>query len=148
MSTEQFTIVREFDAPREVIWRAWTDPEIAAQWWHPHGLVTPADSVEIDARQGRSYEYTMVDEATGREWPTGGIYFEVREPERLKFTWSDPADPDSEPPIVTIDLRELEGGRCEMTFQLLGIADDRDDEDGVYGGWSESFEELDQVLAG
>lgn len=45
MTEKQFTIVREFDAPRTTIWRAWTDPTLAAKWWHPHGLVTPAESV-------------------------------------------------------------------------------------------------------
>ncbi len=46
----------------------------------------PAESVRIDPREGGAYEYLMID-PTGGEWPTAGIYLEVREPERLRFTW-------------------------------------------------------------
>ena len=55
-----FTITRIFDAPRAEIWRAWTDPDEAAAWWHPRGLETPRESVELDVRPGGRYRYTMV----------------------------------------------------------------------------------------
>ncbi len=57
---KSFTITRIFDAPRAEIWRAWTDPDEAATWWHPRGVETPRDSVEIDARPGGTYRYTMI----------------------------------------------------------------------------------------
>ena len=60
MEAKEFTITRTFDAPREAVWRAWTEPALAAQWWHPHEVVTPPDSVRIDARVGRRYEYLMI----------------------------------------------------------------------------------------
>lgn len=143
---KQFTIVREFDAPREAVWRAWTDPAIASQWMHPHGLVTPPESVQIDLRESGSYRYTMVLEETGEQWPTSGEYLEVREPERLRFTWADPGGSDVEAPIITIDLAELPDDRCQMTFHLLGMDDDRPSDHGVYDGWSEAFEELDEAF--
>ncbi|GAA3608317.1 SRPBCC family protein [Agrococcus terreus] len=146
MTEKQFTIVRELDAPRETVWRAWTDPAIAAQWWHPHGLVTPRDSVHVDLREGGSYAYTMVEEATGDSWPTGGTYLEVREPERLRFTWGNPGDAEGEAPVLTVELRELEGGRTEMIFHVLGIDEDRASEQSVFQGWTEAFEELDDAL--
>lgn len=145
--SKQFTITREFDAPRDAVWRAWTDPTIAAQWWHPHEVVTKEGTTRIDLREGGSYAYTMVI-PDGTEYPTGGEYLEVREPERLRFTWADPGDPVAEAPIITIDLAELDGGRCAMTFHLQGLGDDRGSEHGVYDGWTEAFEELDGVLAG
>lgn len=146
-TTQQFTITRTLDAPRETVWRAWTDPRLAAQWWHPHGLATPTDSVQIDLREGGSYRYTMVLEETGEQWPTGGEYLEVREPERLRFTWADPGDDRAEAPVITVDLAELPDGRCELTFHLLGIDDDRPSEHGVFDGWSEAFDELADALA-
>src|SRR5690606_28061767 len=76
-TTKEFTITREFDAPRATVWRAWTDPTIAAQWWHPH-KVTLKDGARIDLRVGGSYAYTMVI-PDGTEYPTGGEYLEVRE---------------------------------------------------------------------
>ncbi|GEK81573.1 SRPBCC family protein [Agrococcus baldri] len=144
-TTKQFTITREFDAPREAVWRAWTDPAIAAQWWHPHEVVTKEGSTRIDLREGGSYAYTMVI-PDGTEYPTGGEYLEVREPERLRFTWADPGDEQREAPVITIDLAELADDRCEMTFHLLGIDDDRPSDHGVFDGWNEAFEELDDVL--
>ena len=73
---KQFTIIREFAAPREAVWRAWTDPAMAAQWWHPHEVVTPPESVQIDLRVGGTYEYLMIA-PDGSEYPTGGEYLEV-----------------------------------------------------------------------
>ena len=48
MARKEFTITRTLDAPREAVWRAWTDPALAAQWWHPHEVVTPPDSARLD----------------------------------------------------------------------------------------------------
>lgn len=86
---KQFTITRTFDAPRAEVWRAWTDPSVAARWWHPGGMETKGDNVTIDLREGGSYSYTMVG-PDGSEYPTTGRYLEVREPERLRFTWAAP----------------------------------------------------------
>jgi uncharacterized protein YndB with AHSA1/START domain len=146
MATKEFTITRTFDAPREAVWRAWTDPALAAQWWHPHEVVTPPESVRIDARVGGRYEYLMVA-PDGSEYPTGGEYLEVREPERLRFSWADPGDAVTDAMIITVDLAEASGGGCEMTFHLAGIDEDRATRDGIHQGWTEAFEELDDALA-
>ncbi|WP_105567699.1 SRPBCC family protein [Microbacterium halophytorum] len=146
MSTAEFTITRTFDAPREAVWRAWTDPALAARWWHPHEVATPPESVSIDLREGGGYAYLMVD-PTGGEWPTAGEYLEIREPERLRFTWGSPGDPRGDGvPVITVDLAEREDGRTEMTFRLVGMPDDRGAEHGVHDGWTEAFEELDETL--
>lgn len=144
---KQFTITREFAAPRAAVWRAWTDPAIAAQWWHPHEVTTPPESVRIDLRVGGTYEYLMVA-PDGSEFPTGGQYLEVDEPSRLRFSWADPGDAVDEAMLITIDLVELDGDRCEMTFRLQGVDEDRVSEQSVSQGWAEAFEELDDTLAG
>ncbi|WP_072314546.1 SRPBCC family protein [Agrococcus sp. Marseille-P2731] len=145
-TTKQFTITRAFDAPRAALWRAWTDPAIAAQWWHPHEVVTPPESVEIDLRVGGTYRYLMVA-PDGSEYPTGGEYLEVREPERLRFSWADPDDAVADAMLITIDLRELPEDRCEMTFHLAGVDEERATEESIHTGWSEAFAELDAALA-
>ena len=104
-TTPQFTITRLFDAPRDVVWRAWTDPVQASVWWHPRGISTPADTVHLDPRIGGHYSYTMVNDATGEEYPTAGTYIEISEPERLVFTWGNPGDEDA--PVVSITLRDV-----------------------------------------
>ncbi|MDQ0577040.1 SRPBCC family protein [Agromyces albus] len=138
-SEQQFTITRVFDAPRAAIWRAWTDPDEAATWWHPRGVTTPRESVEIDVRPGGRYRYTMIA-PDGTEYPTAGVYREVVEPERLVFTWGSPGDADDVAPLITVTLAEL-GDRTEMTFHLDGIAGVPGDEN-VYDGWSEAFDVL------
>lgn len=148
MSIPEFTIQRTFDAPRDLLWSAWTDPTIAARWWHPHEVTVPPESVEIDLTVGGRFAYLMID-PTGGRWPTAGTYLEIREPERLQFTWGEPNDPrpEGEIPLITVDLVETAKGRTDMTFHVRGQADDRGAEHGVYDGWTEAFEELDSVLA-
>jgi uncharacterized protein YndB with AHSA1/START domain len=139
---KQFTITRVFDAPRALVWRAWTDPDEAPHWLHPHGLTTPREDVEYDVRPGGRYRYTMIA-ADGTTYPTGGTYREVVEPSRLVFTWGSPDDADETMPVVTVDLAEHgdDGRQTHLTFHLEGIAGAPGDEY-VYDGWSEALEEL------
>lgn len=141
----QFTITRIFDAPRELVWRAWTEQADAAAWWHPRGIEIKPGSVDLDTREGGSYRYTMVA-PDGSEYPTAGTFRELREPERLVMTWGSPGDDDDRVPVITITLRELDGGRTEMLFHLLGI-DAAPGDDDVYDGWSSAFDMLDEHLA-
>ncbi|HAM26700.1 MAG TPA: SRPBCC domain-containing protein [Microbacteriaceae bacterium] len=130
-----FTLVRTFEATPEQIWKAWTDPDSAAQWWHPRGTSTPREAVEIDARVGGRYTYTMVNDATGDRVVTGGVYREVEPFERLVFTWGHPnGDPD-DTPVITITLEPVHEG-TRMTFDLRGV--DGTKGDGYfYDGWQE-----------
>ena len=141
-TTPQFTITRLFDAPRDVVWRAWTDPVQASVWWHPRGISTPADTVHLDPRIGGHYSYTMVNDATGEEYPTAGTYIEISEPERLVFTWGNPGDEDA--PVISITLREV-GEQTEMTFHVEGIAGAPGD-GSVFDGWSSAFDILTDEL--
>lgn len=135
---KQFTITRVFDARREVIWRAWTDPDEAARWWHPREVRTPRESVRVDLRVGGSYEYLMIA-PDNSEYPTAGEYLEVVEPERLVFTWGSPGDDREQVPVITVSLAELDGDRTEMTFHLRGIEGTPGD-GFVYDGWNEAFD--------
>jgi uncharacterized protein YndB with AHSA1/START domain len=141
----QFTITRIFDAPRELVWRAWTETADAAEWWHPRGIEIKEGSVALDARPGGRYAYTMVNPADGAEYPTVGVYREVDPPSRLVFTWASPGDPDDTAPVITVDLRELEEDRTEMRFHLRGFAGAPGDED-VYDGWASAFDVLDDRI--
>ena len=139
-----FTITRIFDAPRAAIWRAWTDADEAAAWWHPRGLETPRDSVRLDVRPGGSYAYTMVA-PDGSSYPTAGTYREVEEPSRLVFTWAEPGDPEALAPVITVTLEDL-GQRTRMVFHVDGIGGQPGDES-VYDGWDSAFDVLTQHLA-
>jgi uncharacterized protein YndB with AHSA1/START domain len=142
---KRFTIVRTFDAPRAEVWRAWTDPTVAAAWWHPAGMRTPPESVTIDLRAGGSFSYTMIG-PDGDEHPTTGSYLEVREPDHLAFTWGMPGDDPAEIPVITVDLSDTVDGRTEMTFHVEGVAGRPGDEN-FYDGWTEAFDVLDGLAA-
>lgn len=141
-ATKRFTITRVFDAPRDVVWHAWTDPDEAAIWWHPRGVITPRDSVVLDVRPGGRYRYTMIA-PDGTEYPTAGVYREITPPERLVMTWGSPGDADEIAPVLTIELAEHgeRGEQTRMTFHVLGI-DGAPGDDNVYDGWNEAFDVL------
>jgi len=85
MTFRELDIVRVFDAPRELVWHAWTDPDQIAQWWGPAGMHTPRASVEMDVRPGGVFRLTMVMTETGAQFPSDMRFTEVVEPERLGF---------------------------------------------------------------
>ena len=140
-----FTLVRDFDATPEDLWSAWTDPDEIAVWWHPRGVSTPRASVAVDARVGGRYTYTMVDDATGDAYPTGGVYLEVQPFERLVFTWGDPdAAPDAAP-VATVTLTP-DGDRTRMTFELRGV-EGRPGDGFFYDGWDSALDVLVDYIA-
>lgn len=143
-SEKYFTITRTFDAPRDMVWRAWTDPEEVVHWWHPRGLTTPRESVTFDFRVGGQYAYTMVA-SDGTEYPTVGEYLEITGPERLVMTWGDPARRGEPQPVLEITLVDR-GETTEMTFVVRGIEAGPGDED-VYDGWDSAFDVLVEHLA-
>lgn len=150
---KQFTIDYTFKATRQQVWNAWTDPSIAAQWWHPHEVTVKDGSLHIDLREGGTYTYTMVVPGGG-EYPTVGRYTKIVEPELLQFTWgAEEGSAQAEehegenPPLITVTLSDGADGTCDMRFHVQGAADDRGSEHGMHDGWVEAFEELDGVFA-
>ena len=91
----EFTITRVVETDRATLWRLWTDPSELGHWFHPSGMHTPTESISVDLREGGRYRYDMVHDDTGDRVATGGVYLEVVEPERLVFTWANPADPET-----------------------------------------------------
>lgn len=138
----EFTLTRSLDAPAELVWRAWTEPEHLAAWLPS----TPLETISFDVREGGRLRYTMVDEATGQTFPTGGVFLEVTPFERLVFTWGNPDDPVESSPVVTLTL-QAEGERTELTFHLRGF-DGHPGDGFVYDGWSDTLDTLVAHVAG
>jgi uncharacterized protein YndB with AHSA1/START domain len=132
----EFTITRVFDAPRELVWKAWTDPEQVARWFGPRGFTTPLSTFSMDVRPGGTFELTMISDDDGKEYPSGGTFVEVQEPERL--VWRD-RDRDL---LVTVTFADL-GDRTEMTCHVVGRTGGAD----AYDGWSTMFDKLGEALA-
>jgi uncharacterized protein YndB with AHSA1/START domain len=84
----ELTITRIFDAPRELVFKAWSEPDRAVRWWGPQGFTTAHH--EIDFRPGGAYRVCMRSPESSEHWQRG-VCREVVEPERLVFTfaWED-----------------------------------------------------------
>lgn len=139
----EVTITRVFDAPRELVFKAWTEPERLRQWWGPHGFTNPV--CEVDARVGGAWRIVMRS-PDGREYPCGGVYRELVEPERLVFT-NIAMDNEGNPVIdgLTTVLFAEQDGKTKLTLQTRGTA--VVDYAAAYlkgmeAGWTQSLERL------
>jgi uncharacterized protein YndB with AHSA1/START domain len=140
------TIVRVFDAPRERVWKEWTEPEPFADWFGGGEAEVPLSSVTMDVRPGGSWRATMFADPGRREINWKGEYLEVVEPERLVFTLSDQPDDDAYE-LITVVFTDLGDGRTEMNFQQRGgMSPEQYERAGQ--GWSTFFDRIEQRLAG
>jgi len=85
MSADEFVITREFDAPRDLVFAAWTEPERLAQWWGPKGFTVKV--ANVDLRPGGMFHYGMVGPDGSEMWGKF-VYREIAPPERMVFTVS------------------------------------------------------------
>jgi uncharacterized protein YndB with AHSA1/START domain len=140
----QVHITRVFDAPREEVFRAWTDPDEVAAWSGPEHFDTPREQISIDLRVGGRYEVTMVRRDNGAEFPIGYEIVELVEPELIVLR-SEPVPEIGvhEPTFTRVELHDL-GGRTRMVLT-----------DGPYpdsgpaaAGWSSAFDKLSARLGG
>jgi uncharacterized protein YndB with AHSA1/START domain len=138
------TITRVFDAPREKVWKEWTEPERFADWYGGTEAEVPLSSVSMDVRPGGLWRLTMFAEPRGEiHWR--GEYREVVEPERLVFTVSDqPGDDLYE--LVTVVFTDLGDDRTEMRFEQRGHMSPEQYE-AAGKGWSGFFDRIAERLA-
>jgi uncharacterized protein YndB with AHSA1/START domain len=114
-TAQEITITRVFDAPRELVWKAWTEPDQLAQWWGPRGSRAPLEKITMDVRPGGTLRVTSVS-AEGQEMTVQGVYREVVEPERLVF--EEPAEDSWHDGAVSVaTFTDLGDGRTEMVVQ-------------------------------
>jgi uncharacterized protein YndB with AHSA1/START domain len=115
VSTEQEVLItRIFDAPREQVFRAWTDPDEVAAWYGPAHMEVPRESVRIDARVGGRWEVTMVPRGGGEGFAIGYEILELVEPELLIMR-SDPIPGQPEGTVVRVQLHD-HGPKTRMTL--------------------------------
>jgi uncharacterized protein YndB with AHSA1/START domain len=142
MSRRQMSYTRVFDAPREVVWKAWTEPEQLTLWWGPRGITTPLETIEVDLRPGGVFRMTMVLDADGTEYPTEMEFREVAEPERLVFAWE--AQRGLGAGQVTVTFKDL-GGKTEVTSRYDGFTTDEIAADSEVG-WNQQLDRLRELL--
>jgi uncharacterized protein YndB with AHSA1/START domain len=138
------TIVRVFDAPRERVWREWTEPECFADWFGGVESEVPVSTVSMDVRPGGSWRLTMFAARGEIHW--NGEYREVEEPERLVFTVTDEPGADVYE-LVTVVLTDLGDGRTEMHFEQSGGSLSPEEYERAGQGWSSFFDRIAERLA-
>ncbi|MBA2461838.1 MAG: SRPBCC domain-containing protein [Actinobacteria bacterium] len=138
-------VTRVFDAPREQVWKAWTEPEHFANWYGTPPYTTPLSTISMDVRPGGEWRATMVHESDGSERPFRGTYREIVEPERLVFTYDDVNDPSNENvEVATVTFTDL-GGKTEVVYHQVGHLPDEQYpqiEEGVSGFFDRLAEHL------
>jgi uncharacterized protein YndB with AHSA1/START domain len=158
-------IERIFNAPRELVWKAWTDEEMAKKWWGPEGFTAP--SIKMDLRVGGKYIFAMQGEP-GSQWEdvsySAGVYKEIVPHEKLVITdyfsdengnLMDPEKFGQDPNFpkeaeVTVLFEEIEGGKTKLSIkypkpeteaQMEAILKSR-----MEDGWQSSLNKLEASL--
>jgi uncharacterized protein YndB with AHSA1/START domain len=140
-------IVRVFDAPRALVWRAWTDPKMMAQWFGPRGFTNPV--CEFDVRVGGSLRIVMRG-PDGNDYPMEGVFREIAPPERLVFS-NIAVDKggnhllEGETAVTlteragktTLTLKSHAVGRAPIAPQMLA---------GMEAGWNQSIDKLEELV--
>jgi uncharacterized protein YndB with AHSA1/START domain len=144
MKERELVITRVFDAPRDLVWKAWTEDERMKQWSAPKGFTIPVS--EGDLRPGGAWKACM-RKPDGTELWLGGVYREIIEPDKLVFThaWLDEHGKPGPETLVTVTLTER-GGKTEMNFRQSGF-ESVDSRNGHAEGWNECFDKLEGLLA-
>ena len=110
-------ITRVFDAPRELVFRCMLEPEHLTHFWGPVGVSTPVDKITLDPRPGGVFETIMVNDETGEEYPSRGVYVEIVEPERIVWT-----EPDVEGGMMNSStFTDLGDGRTEVFIHQTNV---------------------------
>jgi uncharacterized protein YndB with AHSA1/START domain len=142
--TDGFTTVRVFDAPRERVWREFTEPDRFADWFGGALGEVPPSSVAMDLRVGGAWRLKMRMRDGEVSWH--GEYRELVEPERIVFTLSDRPPRDTGHALVIVELVEVGEGRTEMRFEQRGSLSPAQTSAARYG-WSRFFDRLAERLA-
>jgi uncharacterized protein YndB with AHSA1/START domain len=139
-------ITRDFDAPRELVFKAWTEPERLAQWMGPRGFNSKVIGT-LDLRPGGRYRIHMTDPDGGDHWQQGE-YREIVPPERLvlTFEWGDAAGNRTRPQtLLTLTFEDV-GGKTRFTLHQA-LFESTTARDMHQGGWTSSLDRLAEYIA-
>ena len=115
--TGELTIVRTYNAPRELVFECMITPEHLTHFWGPVGVSTPLETIKIDPKPGGVFETVMVNDSDGAEYPNRGVYVEVDKPNKLSWT-----EPDVEGGMLSsLTFVDLGDGRTEVTIHQTNV---------------------------
>jgi uncharacterized protein YndB with AHSA1/START domain len=155
---ERMTITRVFDAPRELVWKAWTDPKYVMQWWGPKGFTAPV--CKMDFRVGGKSLFCMKS-PDGQEFWNAVEYQEIVPPEKIvsSMYFADAEGNKVEPEQVGIEHEAIEGAYDVTLFEDLGdgrtklthIGNEPMESaknSGQLEGWNQILDKIAEVVAG
>mgnify|MGYP002629363916 CR=1 FL=1 len=147
MSQPTSTLTRAFLAPPKLVFQAWTDPALLAQWFLPTGFTNAR--CDVDLRPGGEFRVHM-RAPDGQIYPTHGRYLAVTAPDSLQYvdTWDD--DREHNPPVRVTVAFEADNGDTRQVITSQFISEAHRDEvmaQGVADGWEMFFRNLDALLA-
>jgi uncharacterized protein YndB with AHSA1/START domain len=160
--SKDFVITRMFNAPRELVWKCFTEPERMKEWWGPKGSTIVAST--MDLRIGGTYHGAMRDLQGNVMWAKF-VYREITPPERLvwEHSFSDEAGGLTRHPfsptwplklLTRVTLEEAAGGKTKLTLRWSPLDASEEERktfaaahDSMRGGWTGTFEQLDAFLA-
>jgi uncharacterized protein YndB with AHSA1/START domain len=134
---------REFNAPRELVFRAFTDPKLIPQWWGPSDYTTKVD--QLDAKMGGIWRF--IQSGKEGEFAFRGVFHQVQAPERLVYTFEfEPLE--GHILLETITLEERNGKTIVTDGSVFQSVEDRDGmiASGMEGGAEESWDRLEELL--
>jgi len=140
-------ITRVFEAPRALVWQAWTDPAMLAQWFGPRGFT--ASVPELDLRVGGRLRIVMHG-PDGNDYPMKGVFSEVKAPERLAFS-NIPVDKDGHHLMEgeTVVTFSEAGGKTTMTVKshMVGLVPISTQMlAGMEAGWTQSIDKMGELF--
>jgi uncharacterized protein YndB with AHSA1/START domain len=144
---QELLITREFDAPRELVFKAFMDPKLLPQWWGPRYLSTEVD--KMDVRPGGQWRFINRD-TEGKEYAFHGVYHEIFAPERIIDTFEFEGLPETgHVTLETMKLEELPGGRTRLLSQsVFQSVADRDGmlQSNMEEGVNDTYNRLEELL--
>ncbi|MDB6065127.1 MAG: hypothetical protein JWR26_1335 [Pedosphaera sp.] len=146
---KELVLTRIFEAPRDLVFKAWIDPRHFAQWWGPGKFTNPV--CELDARPGGAIRVVMRG-PNGVGYPMGGVFHEIIEPERLAFTTTAFFDEAGKPRLRVLNTVTFEEMNGKTKLTLIAKVVESTPElaapiAGMKEGWTQSLERLDVEVA-
>jgi uncharacterized protein YndB with AHSA1/START domain len=154
---QALVITRTFDAPRELVWKAWSDPAHVMRWWGPKGFTTPV--CKMDFRVGGTW-FSCMRSPEGQDFWGIGVYQEIVPMERIVTTDSFADEKGNVVPashygmegdiplemLITVTFEDIGDGKTKMTLTHAGLPAG-EHQTGANQGWNESFDKLAEELA-
>ena len=145
LNNRTLTIEKKFNAPLQLVWNAWSQPEHIGQWWGPKGMETKV--IEHEFKVGGHWKYVM-QMPNGGEFITEGIYSQIVEHEKIV------SSADFKPMTEGVEIQalfEADGDKTKFTFNVVHPTEKyckQQEQMGFYNGWGSTFDRLDEFVSG